>query len=44
MHAHNTFENPNAVKSSPLSVDVAGGMVNVTLPAASVVKIEISVT
>jgi len=44
MHAHNTFENPNAVKSSPLSVDVAEGMVNVTLPAASVVKIEISVT
>lgn len=43
MHAHNTFESPDLVKSSPLSVDVSGGVVNVTLPAASVVKIEISV-
>ena len=43
MHAHNTFENPNNVKSSSLSVDVTGGMVNVTLPAASVAKVEISV-
>jgi alpha-N-arabinofuranosidase len=42
MHAHNTFENPNTVKNSALSVEVTGGMVNFVLPAASVVKIEIS--
>jgi alpha-N-arabinofuranosidase len=42
MHAHNTFEQPNAVKSAPLNATVGGDMVNVTIPAASVIKLEIS--
>ena len=42
MHAHNTFENPNAVQSAALSATVAGEMVQVTIPAASVVKLEIT--
>ena len=42
MHAHNTFEQPNAVKSAPLKATVSGDMVNVTVPAASVIKLEIS--
>lgn len=42
MHAHNTFEQPNAVKSAPLNATVSGDMVNVTIPAASVIKLEIS--
>lgn len=42
MHAHNTFEQPNAVKSAPLKVTVSGDTVNVTIPAASVIKLEIS--
>jgi alpha-N-arabinofuranosidase len=42
MHAHNTFEQPNAVKSAPLNATVSSDMVNVTVPAASVIKLEIS--
>lgn len=42
MHAHNTFENPNAVKTAPLAVTVNGDMLNVTIPAASVTKLEIT--
>jgi alpha-L-arabinofuranosidase len=42
MHAHNTFEQPKAVKSAPLNATVSGDMVNVTIPAASVTKLEIS--
>jgi alpha-N-arabinofuranosidase len=43
MHAHNTFDQPNAVKSAPLNATIRGdSMVSVTMPAASVVKLELS--
>ena len=42
MHAHNTFENPDAVKTAPLNVSVNGDVLNVSIPAASVVKLEIT--
>ena len=41
MHAHNTFEQPDNVKSGPLAVRVGTEMLNVTIPAGSVSKIEI---
>jgi alpha-N-arabinofuranosidase len=43
MHAHNTFDDPNAVKPTSLSVDVSGGLIAVSLPPASVVKLEIRI-
>jgi alpha-N-arabinofuranosidase len=43
MHAHNTFENPDAVKTGPLSVSVNGEILNVSIPAASVIKLEITI-
>ena len=43
MHAHNTFEHPDAVKPAPLEVVVSGGMVTASLPPASVNKLEISI-
>ena len=43
MHAHNTFEHPDAVKPAPLDVVVSGGMVTASLPPASVNKLEISI-
>ena len=42
IHAHNTFDQPNAVHSGPIDVAVSGGMLNVTLPPASVTKLEIT--
>ncbi len=42
MHAHNTFEQPNAVKSAPLNATISGDTANVTIPAASVTRLEIS--
>jgi alpha-N-arabinofuranosidase len=42
MHAHNTFDQPNTVHSDPIDVTVGGGMLNVTLPPASVTKLEIT--
>ena len=42
MHAHNSFENPNAIKSAPLNVTKGDGMLNVSIPAASVSKLEIT--
>jgi alpha-N-arabinofuranosidase len=43
MHAHNTFEHPDAVMPAPLDVVVSGGMVTASLPPASVNKLEISI-
>jgi alpha-N-arabinofuranosidase len=43
MHAHNTFENPTAVQPTPLHADLSGGEVNVTVPAGSLVKLELTV-
>jgi len=42
MHAHNTFDQPNAVKPASLPVSVSGGLTAVRFPAASVNKLEIS--
>lgn len=42
MHAHNTFDQPDAVKSGPLSATISGEMVSASVPAASVVKLEIT--
>jgi alpha-N-arabinofuranosidase len=41
VHGHNNFAQPDAVKPASLNVNVSGGgVLNVTLPPASVVKIE----
>ena len=42
MHAHNTFDHPNTVKTAPLDVTMNGEMLNATIPAASVSKLEIT--
>lgn len=42
MHAHNTFDAPDAVKTASLAVTMKGELVSVTIPAASVVKVEIT--
>jgi alpha-L-arabinofuranosidase len=41
MHAHNTFEHPNAVMSTTLAVAMGDGLLNVSIPAASVTKLDI---
>jgi alpha-N-arabinofuranosidase len=41
MHAHNTFENPDAVKTASLESSVTAGILNVSIPPASVIKLEI---
>jgi alpha-N-arabinofuranosidase len=43
MHAHNTFENPDAVKPGSLDVSVSDGILSTGIPPASVVKVEIVV-
>jgi alpha-L-arabinofuranosidase len=40
IHAHNDFANPEAVKPESLTVETAGGLLRVRIPAASVVKIQ----
>ena len=42
MHAHNTFENPDAVKTAPLDTSISAGILNVSIPPASVIKLEIT--
>jgi alpha-N-arabinofuranosidase len=42
MHAHNSFDQPDRVKSAALEVSVSAGLLNVVLPAASVSTFEIS--
>jgi alpha-N-arabinofuranosidase len=39
LQAHNTFEQPEAVKPKPLAAQAAGSGVRVTLPAASVARL-----
>ncbi len=41
MHAHNTFDQPNAVRTAALDIAVNASGLNVRLPAASVAKLEI---
>lgn len=43
MHAHNTFDHPDAVKLAPLDVTVSRGMLSVSIPPASVSKLEMIV-
>jgi alpha-N-arabinofuranosidase len=40
MHAHNTFEQPDTVKPAPLQVSISAGAATVTIPPASVSKLE----
>ena len=42
IHSHNTFQAPDTVHSAPLGVTVSGGALTVTIPPASVVKLEIT--
>lgn len=42
MHEHNTFEHPDAVKLAALQATANGSLVNVQIPAASVIKLEIT--
>ena len=42
MHAHNTFEQPNVVQPQKLDVSVAADLLTVSLPAASVARLEIT--
>jgi alpha-N-arabinofuranosidase len=42
MHAHNTFENPDAVKPASLDVSVSDGILSTRIPVASVVKVDIA--
>ena len=42
MHAHNTFDQPNAVMPATLPVTSGGGLLNVNIPPASVVKLDVS--
>jgi len=42
MHAHNTFDEPDAVKPGFLIVAVKGSVLNVVIPPASVFKLEVT--
>lgn len=42
MHAHNSFLEPNAVQPATLAAAVNGDRVNVSIPAASVIKLQVS--
>ena len=41
MHAHNTFEQPDAVKTAALAAAVNGDLIYVSVPPASVVQLEV---
>jgi alpha-N-arabinofuranosidase len=41
IHAHNTFDQPQAIGPKPFSAGAIGSQFTLTLPAASVVAIEI---
>lgn len=42
MHAHNTFDQPNAVMLATLPVALDGGLMNVSIPPASVARLDVS--
>jgi alpha-N-arabinofuranosidase len=44
IHAHNTFDQPNAVTKSNQTISGSGASVAFTFPAASVSKLEIELT
>jgi alpha-L-arabinofuranosidase len=41
MHAHNTFDQPNAVTPAALAVAVRGNLLNVSIPPASVTRLDV---
>jgi alpha-N-arabinofuranosidase len=41
IHAHNTFDAPESVKPQPLSAQIIGSGIQVTLPPAAVAALEI---
>ncbi|MDW5265993.1 MULTISPECIES: alpha-N-arabinofuranosidase [Acidobacteriaceae] len=41
MHAHNTFDQPNAVVPANLTVTISDQLLNVSIPAASVTKLDV---
>ena len=41
MHAHNTFDQPNAVTPATLAVALRGDLLNVSIPAASVTRVDV---
>ena len=41
MHAHNTFDQPNAVMPTTLTIAVGGGLLNLSIPTASATKLDI---
>jgi alpha-N-arabinofuranosidase len=41
MHAHNTFDQPNAVMPTTLPVALAAGLLNVSIPPASVTRLDV---
>jgi alpha-N-arabinofuranosidase len=44
LHAHNSFENPDAVKTAPLDTLISAGILNVSIPPASVIKLELTLS
>jgi alpha-N-arabinofuranosidase len=44
MHAHNTFDQPDQVKTRTAEVAVRPGSLSFTFPPASVVKIEVQLS
>lgn len=44
IHAHNTFDSPEAVKPAPLDIEIRGGEVQLTLPAASIASVELKLS
>jgi alpha-N-arabinofuranosidase len=43
IHAHNTFDAPNAIKPAGLAVESHGAQVHISLPPASVTSVEIGI-
>ena len=41
MHAHNTFDQPNALKPVTLAVEVSRNLLNVSIPASSVTRLDV---
>jgi len=44
IHAHNTFENPDAVKPEMRTIEASGSIVNYTIPPASVTRLDFALS
>jgi alpha-N-arabinofuranosidase len=44
IHAHNRFDQPDAIQPQPFAVQVAGSSFTLTLPAASILALEIGLS